>query len=226
MKTRIVAEMSLRDLLRRRGVLLLLFVVPLVFYLGRRGDHFGQALRMVVLGVAFTMSTAALFATNAARAMEPRLRLSGFRMRHLYAGRLDALLLLGTALAACYLAVVAIDQDVDRLAAMAAMFALTVAVAVPFGMLLGTVVPRELEGALLLIALIGAQMIIDPESVAARVLPFWSAREIGTYVVDGVDDGYLWRGVAHGVAYATVAFGAAAALAALRLRTGHPTGRR
>ena len=38
----------------------------------------------------------------------------------------------------------------------------------------------------------------------ARLLPFWSAREIGTYAIDLTDDGYLIRGVAHGVAVAVV----------------------
>ena len=74
-----VAEMTLRELLRRRGVLLLLLLMPLTFYLIRRDAYLGQSVRSLLLGVGWAVSTAALFATTAARELEPRLRLAGYR---------------------------------------------------------------------------------------------------------------------------------------------------
>ena len=221
MKTWTVAEMTLRDLPRRRAVLALLFVTPLVFYLGRRGDHTGQAIRFVTLGLGFTVSTAALFCAVAARSLEARLRLGGYRPAHLYLGRLAAVVGVGLAIATPYLFVLLYDQRVDRIGAIALSLALTVAVAVPLGMLLGAAVPRELESALLLIALLGLQMVVDPATDAARLLPFWSAREIGTYAVDLADAGYLRRGLIHGLATAALLIVVTATLATVRLRRRH-----
>jgi hypothetical protein len=222
-----VAAMTLRELTRRRAVFALLFATPLMFYLGRRGDHTGQAIRFVILGLGFTVSTAALFSTVAARSLDPRLRLCGYHSRHLYLGRLLALLAVGTAVAAPYLAIIAVDQRVHRLGAIALALVLAVAVAAPLGMLLGNVVPRELEGALLLVALLGVQMIVDPARTAARLLPFWSTREIGTYAIDLTNAGYLYRGTAHGIVTALGLTALTATLTTLRLRQHHPniTGR-
>ncbi|MCW3842910.1 hypothetical protein ONA70_22685, partial [Micromonospora yasonensis] len=82
-----VAEMTLRELVRRRGVLLLLLLMPLAFYLIRRDAYVGQSVRALLLGISWAVSTAALFATGAARDLEPRLRLAGYRTHHLYLGR-------------------------------------------------------------------------------------------------------------------------------------------
>ena len=57
--------------------------------------------------------------------------------------------------------------------------------------------PRELEGALALLTVLPTQMLADPAGNLAKVLPFWSAREIGTYAIDGTDGGYLARGLTH-----------------------------
>jgi hypothetical protein len=40
-------------------------------------------------------------------------------------------------------------------------------------------------------------MLADPEGLVAKVMPFWSTRELGTYAVDPVDGGYLGRGLIH-----------------------------
>jgi hypothetical protein len=50
---------------------------------------------------------------------------------------------------------------------------------------------------MVLLIVIGLQMMLDPAGTAARVLPFWFSREIGTYAVDHTDDGYLHRGLLH-----------------------------
>jgi hypothetical protein len=196
-KTLTVAEMALREILRRRSVLLILALLPLAFYLSRRGDHLGQSIRFVCLGIGWALSTAALFAGNAARGLEPRLRLSGYATHQLYLGRLAAMWAVGLALALPYLLLIRLDQHDVRYGAIAVIMLLTVAVAAPFGLLLSVLLPRELEGTLVLLIVIGLQMMLDPAGTAARVLPFWFSREIGTYAVDHTDDGYLHRGLLH-----------------------------
>ena len=57
-RTLVVAEMATRDLVRRRGVLVLLALMPMAFYLARR-DSSGLAIRFMTLGLAWMVSTAA-----------------------------------------------------------------------------------------------------------------------------------------------------------------------
>jgi hypothetical protein len=218
MKTLVVAEMALREIVRRRSVLLLLALLPLAFYLSRRGDHLGQSVRFVCLGIGWALSTAALFAGNAARGIEPRLRLSGYATAELLLGRLGALWAVGVGLALPYLILIRVDQHDIRFGAVTAIMLLTVAVAAPFGLLLSALLPRELEGTLVLLMVVGLQMIMDPAGAASRVLPFWFSREIGTYAIDHTDDGYLTRGLVHAAVMLVFLLGAAAAAAAIRLR--------
>jgi len=217
-KTLTVAEMALREVLRRRSVLLILALLPLAFYLSRRGDHLGQSIRFVCLGIGWALSTAALFAGNAARGLEPRLRLSGYATHQLYLGRLGAMWAVGLALALPYLVLIRVDQHDVRYGAVAVIMLLTVAVAAPFGLLLSALLPRELEGTLVLLIVIGLQMMLDPAGTAARVLPFWFSREIGTYAVDHTDDGYLHRGLLHATIVLAALLTGLALSAGVRLR--------
>lgn len=212
-----VAEMTAKDLARRRAALGLLFTVPLAFYLARH-DRTGQSIRFASLGLGFAVSTIGLFAGTAAKSLEPRLRLGGYRASELVAGRLTALLAIGLAVAAFYLAIILVDQPLRRPEIVALELAVTTAVAAPLGLLLSALVPRDLEGTLLLISLAGVQFIMDPVEHVARLLPFWSMRELGTYAVDLTDAGYLHRGLAHGVAMTVLLTAATATLATLRLR--------
>lgn len=219
MKLVTVAEMALREMLRRRGVLVLLLTLPLATYLVRRGDHVGQSIRFLLLGLAWAVSTAALFASTTSRSIEPRLRLSGYRSHHLYLGRLVGMWLLGLSIAAPFFVLVAVDHgDQVRLGAVAAAMAFAVTVAAPFGLLIGAVVPRELEGTLILLVAISVQMMIDPADPLTRIAPFWSSREIGTYAVDHTGADYLVRGVLHGVLFTVVATALVAVLSTVRLR--------
>jgi hypothetical protein len=213
-----VAELALREILRRRSVLVILTLLPLAFYLSRRGDHLGQSIRFVCLGIGWALSTAALFAGSAARGIEPRLRLSGYRPHHLHLGRLVALWTVGVGLSVPYFALIRFDQHDVRYGAIALIMMLTVAVAAPFGLALSAVLPRELEGTLVLLTVVGLQMIMDPAGAASRLLPFWFSREIGTYAIDHTDGGYLARGLAHGIVL-TLALTAVVAIASgIRLR--------
>ena len=57
----VMGEMTLRALLRRRTVLLVMVALPLVFYLVRR-DAVGQSVRSLLFGVSWAISTVAYFA--------------------------------------------------------------------------------------------------------------------------------------------------------------------
>ncbi|GIG02746.1 hypothetical protein [Catellatospora citrea] len=217
-KTFVVAEMALREIARRRGVLAILLIFPLAFYLSRRDSHAGQSIRFVCLGIGWAMSTAALFAGSAARAVEPRLRLSGYRSRHLYLGRLAALWTVGLLLSAPYYVLIRIDQEHIRYGAIALIMLLTVAVAAPFGLALSAALPRELEGMLVLLIVVGLQMMMDPAGSASRLLPFWFSREIGTYAVDHTDGGYLTRGLIHAVVCLAALLAVVAVASGYRLR--------
>ncbi|HEX5595620.1 MAG TPA: ABC transporter permease [Micromonosporaceae bacterium] len=213
-----VAEMALREALLRRAVLVILLLLPLAFYLSRRSDHPGQSIRFVCLGAGWALSTAALFAGSAGRAIDPRLRLSGYRPRHLYLGRLAALWTIGVLVSVPYFLLIRFDQQNIRYGAVALIMALMVAVAAPFGLALSAVLPRELEGTLVLIGVIGLQMMMDPSDAASRILPFWFSREIGTYAIDHTDSGYLARGLLHGAVVTLTLIALVSAVSVLRLR--------
>jgi hypothetical protein len=220
-KLLVVADMTLREMLRRRGVLALLLALPLAFYAIRRSGYSGESIRALFLGLCWAVSAAGLFSAAAGRSVEPRLRLSGYRSHHLYLGRLAALLVLGAGIALPLLALVALDpaQNAVRFAPVALAMLLCVTVAAPFGLLIAALVPRELEGTLVLLVVVGIQMVMDPAGAGARLTPFWSSREIGTYAVDHTDPGYLDRGLVHGVAFTLALALAVAVLSTIRLRT-------
>jgi hypothetical protein len=226
----VVAEMSLREVARRRGVLFLLVLLPLAFYLARH-DLTGQSIRLLSLGLGWAVSTLTLFTSCAARSVEPRLRIGGFSSWRLLGGRLLAMTTCGLVLAAADFALVLVDQDVARPWAVGLLLLTTVLVAVPVGALLAALVPRELEGALALLTLLATQMLMDPAGASARLLPFWSTRELGTYAVDATGPDYLVRGLAHAALTWTLTLAGAAAITAVRLRVarwpeppGIPTG--
>ena len=213
-----VAEMTLRELLRRRAVIALLLLLPLAFYLIRRDEYVGQSVRSLFLGIGWAVSTAALFSSIGARPIEPRLRLAGYRTIDLVLGRLCGLWTLGGLLAAPFLLLVRVDVPNLRYGAVALAMLCCVAVAAPFGMLIGEVLPRELEGTLFLLTAVALQMIIDPATSIAKATPFWSSREIGTYAVDLTGGEYLARGSVHGLTVTLLMVGLVCATAALRLR--------
>ncbi|MDG4795227.1 ABC transporter permease [Micromonospora sp. WMMD1082] len=213
-----VAEMTLRELARRRGVLLLLLLMPLTFWLIRRDAYVGQSVRALLLGISWAVSTAALFATSAARELEPRLRLAGYRPHHLYVGRMLGLWVLGLAISVPFFLLTVFDATNLRYGGIAVAMLCCVAVAAPFGMLIGALLPRELEGTLLLLTVVATQMLLDPADAGAKLTPFWSSREIGTWAVDHTDDGYLTRGVLHGLVVTALLIVTVAGVFGVRLR--------
>ncbi|MEU4241427.1 hypothetical protein [Actinoplanes sp. NPDC026619] len=213
----VIAALSAREVSRRRTALVLVITLPLWFYLVRR-DLSGQSVRMLTLGIGWAVSTLTLFVVNASRGVDPRLRLSGASTAEVIGGRLLAMTAGGVALAGGYWVLAVLDQGLDRPGAAALMMALTAAVAAPLGGLVAALLPRELEGALALLSVCAVQMLADPAGLAAKLMPFWSAREIGTYVIDATGPGDLWRGLAHAALTWLICAGGTWAIFAWRLR--------
>ena len=191
-----VAEMTVRALARRRFSLVLLVALPLLFYVARH-ELPGQSIRFLAIGMAWALSTIALFAALHARATEPRLRISGYSPGALVGGRVLGVFAAAAVLTLAYAFLLTIDRQVERTAETTVILAVTALTAVAVGTALGAVARREQDGALLLFIVAGLQVIADPPTLLAHVLPFWSTREIGTWAVDGPAAGSLGAGIAH-----------------------------
>jgi hypothetical protein len=218
-KILVVAEMTVREIARRRTVLILLLLLPLAFYFSRRGDAYWQSVRFVCLGIGWALSTAALFAASGARGIEPRLRLAGYATRHLYLGRLVALWVAGLVLSAPYWLLIRLDLAQVRHGAVALILVLTVLISAPFGLAVSALLPRELEGMLVLLTVVAMQMMLNPEGTAALLLPYWFSREIGIYAIES--DGavsHVFTGLAHAGIVLTLLLAVVALASGLRLR--------
>lgn len=110
--------------------------------------------------------------------------------------------MLGVALAVPLFLLVVVDMGAERmrLGAVAVAMGFCITVGAPFGMLIATLLSRELEGTLLLLAVVGIQMTIDPVSVASRLTPLWSSRELAFFAIDHTDSRLQVRGPSRHVA--------------------------
>ena len=115
-----------------------------------------------------------------------------------------------------------IGDELTHPGAVPVMLLLTATVATPLGSLAAALVPRDLEGALLLLSVMAVQVLVDPSEGWTRILPLWSTRELASVVVEnlGPDAGaYLHRGLAHGAAMALLLTTTSWTVSILRLRT-------
>ena len=87
-----------------------------------------------------------------------RLVQTGFHPRDVLLGRLAPLVGMALALAAFFTAVMVLGSRPDRPATVALAIVLTAMVAIGIGLVAAALVPRELEGTLLLIAVVGIQV--------------------------------------------------------------------
>lgn len=93
---------------------------------------------------------------------------------------------------------------------------------------MAAVVPRDLEGAPLLPAVMAVQVLVAPDKSRTLALPLWSAREPASYILDVADavgplgpeaGDYLYHGPAHRAAYGPALGTTSRLLGVLRLRT-------
>lgn len=173
----IMAEMHGRDLTMRHAALALLVALPLSFYLASIGNHH-RAIVAGGVGMAFAISGATLFSVLSSSEVDQRLVLSGYRPHELLLGRLVFLGPMGLTIGAAFAVLM---STVSHPARPWLTFVGVGAVAlqsIPFGLAVGAAVPRELEGTLVLIGVVGMQLAAPSTSVVSHVLPFYGPQEL------------------------------------------------
>jgi hypothetical protein len=219
----IVAEMQGRDLARRRLALILLVALPLAFYGGLAG-HSSDAVIPGGVAMAFSLAGAAIFAVLSSRAVDQRLRLAGLRAGEILAGRLLCLAVLSLPLVAGSSVLMALVSHPQRPWTMGLAVAMVAVVAIPFGLAVGALLPRELEATLVLIGVVGIQLSLDVAQGLSKVLPFYGPmrlldRSLGADYPTGA-------AVVMSVAYAAALLTASSYLVARRIRVRrHPAPR-
>lgn len=221
MQTIAIARATLLELSRRHTALVMLVALPLAFYLARRDLPF-SAVVVLALGLGWAVSTLALFSTVNALELDCRLRIAGFTTRAILLGRLLAVTLIGVALAAGYLALVVVDQDVPRLDGVALMMLCAIVVGAPLGMAIGLLLRRELEGALALLIFLATQFMTNPEKLLAHCLPLWSVRGVADWTMELGGADFLRNGLIHAAATLTLLALVIGCASAFRLRIHRP----
>lgn len=183
-------------LARRRLALAVLIALPVVFYL-TTDESVGRSVRALAFGVSWAVSTVAFFAAASARGLEPRVALAGRSAAALAGARVAALAVAALALVAGYWLLVVLGRPVGTGGSIAVDFAVTAGVGVAVGTAIGALVPRELDGSLVLFLFAGLQAVANPFDAWTRFLPFWSSRELGTWAIDGPTAGSLAAGLVH-----------------------------
>jgi hypothetical protein len=196
-----IATTQGRDLLRRRLALVMLASLPALFYLSVAGQHIrkGQdpwTLNIAVIGVAWAVAGGAFFLALSSRRVDQRLLLAGYRPAELVLGRLMFLQAFALTIAAAYsgLLVVRSSAAADPLILAVAVTAL---IGVPLGLALAALLPRELEGTLALIAVIGIQSSLPSSLAIAPMLPFYGPIKLiqASWTFQGAILPYLLHGL-------------------------------
>ncbi len=214
----IVAEMQGRDLARRRLALSLLVALPLAFY-GALAGHSRDAIIPGGVAMAFSMAGAAIFAVLSSRAVDQRLTLAGFRAGEILAGRLLFLEVLSLPLVAGSSVLMALVSHPPRPWSMGLAVEMVAVVAIPFGLAVGALLPRELEATLVLIGVVGIQLSLDVSQGLSKALPFYGPvrlldRSLGR-------DYPIGAAVVMSVSYAAALLAASSYLVARRIRVRH-----
>ncbi len=193
----VVAELQARDLLRRRAVMTLFVLLPAAFYYSVPATE-DYSLIAGLIGVSWAVSAAGLFGILGWRGVDPRLMLVGAKPAQGLLGRLLLLQALGVGLVAIFAPQFlwrSADLIVHPPILVAALVTMAV-VSVPLGLAIGALVPRELEGTLVLIGIVGVGMSVPPDSVGAQWLPLWGALELVLQSA-GWSDGAIVQPVIH-----------------------------
>ena len=128
--------------------------------------------------MSFSVSGATLFSILSSSEVDQRLVLGGYSPLELLLGRLLFLGPFGLVIALSFSVVMALISHPARPLVLGLGVAVVALQSVPFGLAVGAALPRELEGTLVLIGVIGLQLSANPTSWIARVLPVHSARQI------------------------------------------------
>lgn len=179
-----VGETQGRDLLRRRLAMVMLLLLPALFYLSVVGEEseIGPTeepwtLSVGVIGVAWTIAGGAFFLGLSSRRVDERLTLVSYRPSELAAGRLLFLAALAAVVVAIYSSLLTVLSDADSGPLVLAV-ASTGVVAIALGLALAALLPRELEGTLALIAVVGLQASLPHDLALGVALPFHGATQL------------------------------------------------
>jgi hypothetical protein len=196
-RTLVTAELQGRDLLRRRAVMALFVLLPAAFYYSIPATE-EYSLLAGSMGVSWAVAAAGLFGILGWRRVDPRLALAGAAPAQELLARLLLVQLLGLALVVLFApqilwrsAPLLVEPSLAVLA-----LVLMAVVSAPLGMAIGALVPRELEGTLVLIGVVGIGSSVPPDSGVAQALPTWGPLEV-LLVAGGMSDGEALRGVLH-----------------------------
>ena len=170
---RTVSEMQARELVRRRAAVLLLVGLPMSWYVAEVAAGIDYAVGTGVLAMAWSAAAASLFAFVGARHVDQRLILTGYRPGDIVLGRLLALLALTGTVALVVGVLMVAGSRPERPGEVFVALALTTCVSTSVGWLTAAIVPRELEGTLLLIGLVGLQVSIPVSGAADLVIPYY-----------------------------------------------------
>ena len=218
-----VAEMQARDLRRRRVAVGLLVALPLAFYFSLLGDPEDPFLFVAGgIGMAWSVAGAALFSMLAARRIDPRLVLTGYRPHELLLGRL--LLLEGFALVllVAFTALIEALSPAKEPGALLVGLALAALIGVAIGLAAAALLPRELEGPLAIVGVVGVNMSVPPDAALAPALPFYGAASFLHRAAGAAEAG--GDALVHTIGYTAVLLAVAIVFWArrVRVRRGEP----
>jgi hypothetical protein len=183
-----MAEMHGRDLLGHHVAIGLLIVLPLSFYLSaasETSDGSSDAFVAGGVGMAFSIAGATLFSVLSSREVDQRLLLCGYRPIELLLGRLLFLGPFGLVIAVGFATLMGLVSHPERPWLLGFAVVMVAFQAVPFGLAVGAALPRELEGTLVLIGVVGMQLAASPDALASKLLPFYGPRELIDVGADG-----------------------------------------
>jgi hypothetical protein len=208
-RTVVVAEMQARDLLRRRAVMALFVLLPAAFYYSVPANE-DWSVVAGSMGVSWAVAAAGLFGILGWRRADPRLALAGATPTQGLLGRVLLLQALALGLVALFAPQILWRSSalLDAPATMALALVLMAVVSVPLGLAIGALVPRELEGTLVLIGVVGIGTSVPPDSGVAKALPLWGPLDL-MQISAGWSDASVSRGIAHTVVSTAVLFAVA-----------------
>jgi hypothetical protein len=207
-----------RDLGRRRLALILLVALPFAFY-GAMAGHSSHAIIPGGVAMAFSLAGAAIFSVLSSRGVDQRLTLAGLRPGEILAGRLLFLEVLSLPIVAGSSVLMALVSHPSRPWAMGLAVELVAVVAIPFGLAVGALLPRELEATLVLIGVVGIQLSLDVTEGLSKVLPFYGPMRLLDVSLGGDYPGRA--AVLISLAYAAALLTASFYVVARRIRVRH-----
>jgi len=178
---RTIADMQLRDLTRRRVALALLVGLPMTWYLAEAAAGVGYAVGTGVLAMAWSAAAAPLFAVVGGRNVDQRMLQAGYQSRDIIIGRLLALYACSFAIALILGIIMVAGSHPARTDEVFVALGLTVLVSTSVGWLIAALVPRELEGTLILIGIVGMQVSIPVSGTASLFIPYYGPLRLTDY---------------------------------------------